>query len=91
VIVSTVAHGCICSKSTAKPPLQVAVTDRTIPASRPQTLLPWYPAIAAIFGMFVPAKVHGDKAPTLNLYPARAWVKLDLHETASCLLQPRGE
>jgi hypothetical protein len=53
--------------------------------------MPWYPAIAAIFGMFVPAKVQGDKAPTLNLYPARAWVKLDLHETASCLLQPRGE
>jgi hypothetical protein len=33
-----------------------------------------HPAIAAIFGMFVPAKVQGDKAPTLHLYPARAGV-----------------
>jgi hypothetical protein len=74
MIVLITAHGCFYGKSTAKAPLQVAVTDRPIPASRPQSLIRRYPGIAAIFGMFVPAKVQANKAPTLRLYPTRASV-----------------
>jgi hypothetical protein len=35
MIVLIVAHGCICSKSAAKAPLEVAMADRPIRASRP--------------------------------------------------------
>ena len=65
MIVSAVAHGCICSKSTAKFPLQVAVTGpphSCVAPARSGGLIGRYPRIAATFGMWVLRHCHPRKS-----------------------------